>query len=428
MNADSKLPTGRLGRLSQLARVGARTGASLLLSGDGSAAAQHAAKVLGNLRGLAAKVGQMASYVDGMVPESHREAFETALKGLQIAAPRSAPEAIRHQVEAELGMPIDRAFATWSEEPFASASIGQVHRAVLHDGTDVAVKVQHPGIDLAIESDLKNAGVIESLVGAVGPRALNSHEVYTEIATRFREELDYRLEARRQEEFRTFHAEDASIRIPAVVTDRTSQRVLTMEFVRGRDLDAAAGENEALRRRYVEVLWRFVFKSCLVHGLFNADPHPGNYLFAPDGTVIFLDFGCVQPIEEPRRSHARGMHLAAAARDESAFNRHARVVLGTRGGTYEEVALAYTRACFEPLFATPFRISRSYVTDIVSQIQTVKKALFARDKSFTPMPKGMVLMNRLQFGFYSVLARFDVEADYAQVERQFLHELPGRSR
>jgi predicted unusual protein kinase regulating ubiquinone biosynthesis (AarF/ABC1/UbiB family) len=200
------LPVGRLSRLTSLARVGLRTGATLLLSRETDAAAKQAAEVLGKLRGLAAKVGQMASYVDGFIPEAHRESYELALRGLRAAAPHSSSRAIRQLVERELGAPIDRLFADWQDTPFASASIGQVHRARLFDGRSVAVKVQHPGIERAIDADLKNGAVLESLVGVLGPKALDSRRMYTEIAQRIREELDYRLEAERQSMFARIHA------------------------------------------------------------------------------------------------------------------------------------------------------------------------------------------------------------------------------
>jgi predicted unusual protein kinase regulating ubiquinone biosynthesis (AarF/ABC1/UbiB family) len=155
----AKLPGSRLARLASLAKLGVRTGASALRGDDGTGAAEKAAEVLGNLRGLAAKVGQMASYVDGLVPEGQRNAYEASLRALRSQAPRSSAAEIRGVVEAELDAPIDRLFVTWEDAPVASASIGQVHRATLHDGRVVAVKVQHPNVRQAVESDLASAGV-----------------------------------------------------------------------------------------------------------------------------------------------------------------------------------------------------------------------------------------------------------------------------
>jgi predicted unusual protein kinase regulating ubiquinone biosynthesis (AarF/ABC1/UbiB family) len=421
--AQSKLlPAGRIGRLARMAGLGARTGASLLLSRDGKRAAEQAAEVLGSMRGLAAKVGQMASYVDGLVPDAHRDAYELALKGLRAAAPFSPPEAIAALVEQELGAPIDRLFAEWTAEPIAAASIGQVYRARLADGREVAVKVQHPGIERAVESDLRNAGVLESLIGVFGPRAMNSKQLFDEIAQRFREELDYRIEADNQRRFLALFAGDPQIRIPAVHAERSSRRVLTTEFCTGVGLDEAAACDEALRGRYCEVLWRFVYQGIFQASMFNADPHPGNYLFGPDGSITFLDFGCVHTLSEPRLQLARTMHDAARRRDEATWRSNAVQLLQTRGGAYETDAVRYVRYCFEPLFASPFRITRAYAAEMVRGAQDLKKHMFSGDGSFTPFPEGMVFMSRLQFGFYSVLARLDAQVDYAAIEERFLAE------
>lgn len=422
MTEPRDLPTGRLGRFARLAALGARTSVSLLTSRDGSGAAARAAEVLGELRGLAAKVGQMASYIDGVVPPAHRAAYSAALEALRAAAPSSSPEAIQRLVEEELGAPIDRLFAEWEREPFASASIGEVHRARLEDGRVVAVKVQHPGIDRAVESDLQNASVLEALVGSLGPKALNAKNVFDDIRARFREELDYRMEAEHQRTFAHFHAADPLIHIPRVIPERSSRRVLTSEFVSGASLAEAAGFGEAERRAYAETLWRFVFKGTLVLGLFNADPHPGNYYFQEGGKVVFLDFGCVQPIEGTRRIAARLMHRSAVTRDEAGFRSGVIQIMKTRGGSYEQKAVSYVRRCFEPLFASPFTMRSDYVADLLRGIGELKMEMFAKDKSFVMPPPGLAFMNRLQFGFYSVLAQLAVEADYAAVERVFLRE------
>jgi predicted unusual protein kinase regulating ubiquinone biosynthesis (AarF/ABC1/UbiB family) len=419
---DRKLPTGRFGRVARMARVGARTGASLLLSKDGSAAAEQALEVLGTLRGLAAKVGQMASYVDGFLPEAHRKAYERALSALRTAAPTSSPEAVRKLVEQELGEPIDRLYAEWEAQPFASASIGQVHRARLTDGREVAVKVQHPGIERAVASDLDNAGVIASLIATIGPKEVGSRAMFDEVRARFLEELDYRLEAERQAWFARLHAGDPQIEIPEVIGERSSRRVLTSVLAHGQTLEQAATAGPQARRAWAEVLWRFVFKGNLVGGMFNADPHPGNYLFPDDQRVIFLDFGCVQAITPTHQERARALHRAALARHEAAFADAARHLLNLRGGGYEKASIAFARRCFQPLFDSPYHITRQYVAEIVGTIQELKSFMFKKNEGFVPLPSGMIFMNRLQFGFYSVLARLNVEADFAAVERRFLKD------
>src|SRR5262245_49977608 len=402
-----------------MAGVGARAGAGFVLSKSGVDAAEYAAEVLGTLRGLAAKVGQTLSYVDGIVPEAQRESYERALGKLRDATPRSSAGAIQKVVEEELGGPVERWFASFDAEPFASASIGQVHRARLPDGRAVAVKVQHPGIASAVESDLKNAGIAEGLVATFAPKGVDPKAAYDEVAKRFREELDYELEAKHQRDFARFHQGDAKISIPAVIEERSARRVLTTELSEKLSLEQATSQSEAERRAWAETLWRFVFKGNLVFGMFNADPHPGNYLFRPDGAVTFLDFGCVQPIAAENLPPARAMHVSAVRRDEAAFAEAARTLLGTRGGEYETRALAYVRRCFEPMFESPFHLSRDYTTGLFTELREMKKLMWAKDGSFVMLPPSMLFLNRLQFGFYSVLARLDVTADYAAVERKF---------
>ena len=434
MTDERKVPEGRLGRLARLAGVGLRAGASLVADSDGTAAARHAAEVFGSLRGLAAKVGQMASYVDGVVPEGQRGAYELAMKGLRSAAPTSSFPEVQRLIEDELRGPLDRLFVSFDPVPIASASIGQVHRATIapragapgagrDEAVEVAVKVQHPGIVQAIDADLANAGMLELIVGQAIGRKFKTKEQLETLRQRFREELDYGLEADRLELFAGFHPGDETISLPAVHRHRSSKRVLCTDFMRGASFDDACAADPRQRRQWAETLWRFVYRGNLVHGYFNADPHPGNYLFR-DGAVVFLDFGCVQPIPEGNLRWARVMHRAAQLGDERMFEDGFMKLLRAPPGALAKTAAAYTRECFEPLWHRPYRITRPYVVGIVER--TKEMALQARkvgDDEFFAMPEEMLFVNRLQFGFYSVLARLDVEADYSGVERAFWPEL-----
>ncbi len=413
---DSKLPQGRFGRLFGMARAGAGA-----LLGSDEAAAKAAAEVLGRLRGVAAKVGQMAAYVDGAVPEGQRDNYEKWMKRLYAEAPRSSAAAVRAEIERELGAPVAELYSEFEDEPIASASIGQVHRARTTDGVAVAVKVQHPGIAEAMEADLQNAGLIEGAFAMLGTRKFESKRILEEIRARFREELDYNLEAERQRRYGELFEDDPTIRVPRVFDALSRKRVLTTELVSGDPLEVAMTRSEAERRAYCETLWRYVYKGSLVGGLFNADPHPGNYFFGPGGQVTFLDYGCIQTQPEERAEIARRMHRAALLGDEPAFYQCARELLLTEGGIYEERALAYVRRAFSPQLESPFRITREFTAGLLDQMKNIAlESRKRKDDKFVPMPPGMFFMNRLQFGFYSVLARLDVAVDYAAIERAFM--------
>ena len=418
----SDLPQSRFGRLARLAALGVKTGASALVGRDAPrAAADEAARVLGNLRGLAAKIGQMGSYVDGLVPEGQRDAYEASLRVFRAQAPRSPAAAVRTLVENELQGPIDRLFAEWHDEPIASASIGQVDKARLPDGAEVAVKVQHPGIREAVESDLSNASVLEAIVGTMGGRRFDSRTLFEVVRTRFREELDYALEAERLATFAALHAGDPTVRVPTLHRSHSSASVLTTSFVHGASFEEALGASEAEKRAFAETMWRFVFKGNLVGGMFNADPHPGNYVFHDGGRVTFLDYGCIQVISEKHLPLARGLHRAGLARDEAAFAANVSAMIDAKPGELERLGRQFSRRCFEPIFASPFLVTRAYAASLVDDFKamTAVARKLPEDEFFT-MPPEMLFMNRLQFGFYSVLARFDVEVDYAAVEREFV--------
>lgn len=420
MADDRNLPGSRLGRFARLAALGVRSGASIVLDRKGGSAAHHAAEVLGQLRGLAAKIGQMGSYVDGLVPEAQAEAFEASLQILRAQAPRSPTRAIRELVERELRAPVEELFLEWDDVPIASASIGQVHRARLHDEREVAVKVQHPGIARAVESDLANAQIIESFAGTLGGKRFNSRALLDVIRLRFREELDYVHEAESLQAFARLHAGDPTIRVPALVATRSSRRVLTTEMAHGASFEQACAADAASRVAWAETMWRFVFKGTLVGGLLNADPHPGNYVFHDGGRVTFLDYGCMQPVED-RRQNAIRIHRAALAGDERAFARCVAVAINSKPGLLEDLAVRYTRQCFVPLFSSPYRLDKPFAASLVDGMREM--ALVARklpDEEFFTMPPEMLFVNRLQFGFYSVLARLDVAVNYAEVERRFL--------
>lgn len=423
--ADARdIPRGRLGRLTRWARAGASTGLAVLRSQGSTAGPEKAAAILGQLRGVAAKVGQMMSYVDGLVPDTHREVFESSMSKLRAAAPRSDPARIRATLQEELGRSVDEVFAEWDDEPLASASIGQVHRARLVDGRAVAVKVQHPGIAEAMESDLRNANVLDLAVRAMGMSKFEVGRLLDEARARFREELDYSLEADRYRSFAVLHAEDPRITVPGVIDEASASRVLTTELLEGATFEVACEASAEDRRAWCETLWSFVYGSIMRGGVFNADPHPGNYVFWPGGRVGFLDFGCVQAVEAERRRLIVRAHAAANIGDVEAFGEAAAHMLVVKPGVHRERVLDYMRFALSPVFDSPFHVTREFSGAVVDRFKGMAKE-FARlpADQFSAMPPGILFLNRLQFGFFSILARLDTPADYAAVERRWLDDV-----
>lgn len=237
------------------------------------------------------KAGQMLALRPDYVPLEYAE----ALRSLHDAVPPFPGEQAERLVEEELGMPLGRLYAQFEPEPFAAASLSQVHRAVLPDGRVVAVKVQRPGIAEQVERDLALLAFLARRVERRRPEALafRPSEAVAELADYTRRELDFRREARTAERVRELFASDERVVVPAVDRERTSARVLTMEFVEGlrpapaEELRAAGLDPELILRAGADAMVQQIF----VHGLFHADPHPGNLLLLPGNRVCFLDFG-----------------------------------------------------------------------------------------------------------------------------------------
>ncbi|MEZ5380192.1 MAG: AarF/ABC1/UbiB kinase family protein, partial [Microthrixaceae bacterium] len=241
------------------------------------------------MKGAMMKLGQMASYLETGLPEPMRE----ALVQLQSDAPPMAPELAAQVVLDELGAPPEELFATWEARPMAAASIGQVHRAVTHDGREVAVKVQYPGVDDAIRHDLESSDLVFNALGMMFP-GMDPKPIVAELRERLTEELDYRQEAANQRRFGEYYAGHPTISIPGVVDEFCTGRVLCSDFVRGRRWAEMVNAPQAERDLAGETIFRYVFGSIYGMGAFNGDPHPGNYLFGEDGRVSFLDYGLVK--------------------------------------------------------------------------------------------------------------------------------------
>jgi predicted unusual protein kinase regulating ubiquinone biosynthesis (AarF/ABC1/UbiB family) len=309
------MPTSRLRRLSrvgtlaagQAARQFGTRAANLTRDEERSRAALEARQiqaaeqivaVLGTMKGAAMKLGQVLSFLDvGLVPEDHREEFQRKLAELRDAAPKVSFKDMKKVLEAEYGDKLDEVFETFDPVPIAAASIGQVYKAKLHDGRDVAVKVQYPGVAAAVRADMQNLGVILRLMKSVFP-GLDVNEMAMEIRERIHEELDYELEAQNQKTLARVFRDHPFIVIPDVVTSLSHEKVVVSEFVSGRGFEEVKQLPAAERDRIGEIIFRFYFGCMYRHRQFSGDPHPGNSILLDDGRMAFLDFGLFKRISK----------------------------------------------------------------------------------------------------------------------------------
>lgn len=318
-NQDNPVPRGRIRRTMPLAGFTARAAGGRLVAGlreragnDGAVERFHEhtadryAELLGNSRGALMKVGQLMSMVDARAfGTGGFSPYQKALSRLQSEAPPMDHALVRTVLEAELGSAVER-FAEFSDEPTAAASIGQVHRAVLHDGRQVAVKVQYPGVGQAIRDDLSNTELVMTfmrfVMSASGMTA-DVRSVAREATARISEEVDYRHEAATIATFAELYRDHPFIRVPELIPEACGDRVLTMTYLDGMDWGAAQLADQNLKNTWAEVIQRFCYGNYRHANLMHADPHPGNYRFNSDGTVGFVDFGCVKVLPERPRWH-----------------------------------------------------------------------------------------------------------------------------
>jgi predicted unusual protein kinase regulating ubiquinone biosynthesis (AarF/ABC1/UbiB family) len=378
--------------------------------------AEDVARTLGGMKGAFMKVGQLASFVDDGLPAPVRE----ALAQLQdSAAPMSA--ALSSQVvRDELGADPEDLFRQWDPVPVAAASIGQVHRAVRHDGTPVAVKVQYPGISELVEADLAQLDLGRLVMAAVYPY-MDVRAVTTELRERLTEELDYRIEAANQRDFADWYEAHPFIRIPHVHNDLSTTRVLTTSFVDGDRFAVMEQRSQVERDRAGEAIFRFVLRSIADHRAFNGDPHPGNYLFAPDGTVTFLDFGLVKRLTaQSRHDTIASVVLAAIEPDAVAL-----AALCERMGYFTpgnplppNLILEFSALLWGHVAEDrPFTITPAWTTEVVRTFMLKGERFRSLDR-YGGLPTDSIILQRITVGLLAVLGRLNATANWHRITRE----------
>ncbi|UTI64482.1 AarF/ABC1/UbiB kinase family protein [Paraconexibacter antarcticus] len=437
-----KIPTSRLGRTAKFGGLVAGQGARWVGTNTanrfrsdekadeklGERAMDTANEIvaqLGQMKGAAMKIGQVLSTIDfELVPEGERENFKAKLAQLRDDAPRVPFAKMRKVLEQDLDGRMSDVFAAFDEEPIAAASIGQVYRATTHDGREVAVKVQYPGVAEAVETDLRNANLLFPLVKRLAP-GLDVKAIAGELKDRIGEELDYEIEAQHQRAVARAFRGHPFVTIPAVDTALSTRRVLVTEFIEGVGFAAVADRPEAERDRYGEILYRFYFGLLNREHLACGDPHPGNVIFTPDGKVCFLDFGLMRKVPDEYLEGERQIGRALLAEDAVGVHRQLGVLgyLPDPGSFPVDDVHAQLKAAgawyLEPGFR---RITPDLVREIMEVAGSPRSPYFEAMRRQT-VPAEALLIRRMEGLLFAVLGELRAGADWNALMRESLE--PG---
>jgi predicted unusual protein kinase regulating ubiquinone biosynthesis (AarF/ABC1/UbiB family) len=423
---DVAVPTGRLSRLWRTGRSAAGMARAVLggarrARGEGLAAADRAAIVklttrLGELKGITMKLGQILGYIDPTLPPELRE----LLSVLQTQAPASPFSAVEATLRAAFGARADELLDGLSRAPVAVASIGQVHRGVLADGREVAVKVRHAGIEQALEADFRNAAT-GAVIARLFPGGSSVRGLLDEARTAMLEECDFALEAARQRELATWYADHPTITIPDPIDAWCAPAVLTTPWLPGRTLDEllAGQPTQQERDRIGGALFELFVGTLYLRGVLHADPHPGNFAIRPDGRVVIYDFGCVRRFE-PGIVAALGELLRAVRADDDRALDEALRRLGAVPPT-KPSARGHLRELLRGFFG-PLLEPGTHAVDpggalALGSVMRDKRAVLGLE-----LPGSLLFLLRLRFGLYAVLARLGARADWAALELRWAAE------
>jgi len=435
-----KVPTSRLVRGSKLGQVAAgrairNAGARVSMIGRSEevrarlaeksaiAAADQLVTVLGGMKGVAMKLGQMLSILDlDLVPEEHRDDFQRKLAALRDQAPTTSFDTMRGVIEADYGRPLSEVFADFDPDAVAAASIGQVYRARLHDGREVAVKVQYPGIDAAIRADMKNLTMFLKIWKSTVP-TLSTPGLLNELRLNFEGELDYEREARTQHDIARLYADHPFIAVPDSVPELSTRRVLVSEFFDGTGFAGIRALPQAERNRVGEIVFRFYIGSLYRHHEFCGDPHPGNLLLGADGRVGFVDFGLFNRMDA---EHVEFEKLCLRAATEG--RRDDLYALMVRRGVIAPDADVTPDECLEYVYAaaewnlvdeeiaiTPDMASTGFLLAI-----DPRASEFSGMKSQN-LPPEHLFSRRADFLTFGVLGQLDASANWHRIGREWVY-------
>jgi predicted unusual protein kinase regulating ubiquinone biosynthesis (AarF/ABC1/UbiB family) len=390
-------------------------------------AAEQIVDALGHMKGAAMKLGQVLSFLDvGLVPEEYREEFQRKLGKLRDAAPTVTFKDMRKVIEEELGERLRDVFDQFDEEPIAAASIGQVYRARLSDGRDVAVKVQYPGVDAAVRADMQNLGLILRVIKRIAP-GMDPKAIGEEIRDRIEEELDYELEAANQRTLARIFRGHPFIVIPDVVTSLSRARVMVSEYVEGVGFEELKGYPQEERDRIGEILFRFYFGCLYRHHQFSGDPHPGNSMLLNGDPahprMAFLDFGLFKRMPPGTVELEIQVARAIIEGDIDTIMR-----LGTETGFFPEPERFERDRVLEQFLASTawytvdqfVQLTPEYATQVLIDMSDPRSQYFGQMRHESA-PPDHIFGRRMEVLTLAVLSQLHVRGNFHRIAREWFY-------
>jgi len=381
---------------------------------------------LGHMKGALMKIGQLVSFIVEGLPDNVQE----TLASLQADVPPMAPSLTESVIIEDLGESPERLFLHWDPLPVAAASIGQVHKAVLRDGREVAVKVQYPGLAATLDSDLADAKRLHRVLSMVTLKGLDMTAMVNELRERMHEELDYELEASRQQRFHERYLDHPFLAVPAVHPEFSSKRVLTSDWVDGMDWPTfEATADHELKQTVGEALFRFQQGAIYRAREFNADPHPGNYRFHHDGSITLLDFGLAKRWTQEEMDSLWPLIDPLLAGDaEGAVDAMVRAgFLAPDHGLDPQHVWEYVSTPYQPFLVDEFEFSRDFTRDALGRIADISGPYADVINSLT-LPPSFILLDRVVWGVAAILGRLRARNRWRAILAEYWEDAPPATR
>jgi len=391
---------------------------------DKSAHAEGLKAVLGGLKGPLMKVAQFLATVPEALPEEYAQELAT----LQSNAPPMGWAFVRRRMQGELGPAWQQRFKTFGQEAAAAASLGQVHRATLPDGREVACKLQYPDMPSVVEADLRQLKMALSLYRRMDS-TLDNEEAYAELSARLREELDYTREASHMRLYGAMLANTPGVAVPTAVPELTTKRLLTMSWLEGRPILRRLEEepSQEERNEYAKALFRAWYVPFYRYGVIHGDPHLGNYQVRPDAQTGFgvnlLDFGVIRIF--PASFVTGVIMLFEAVRDDNREKAaEAYRIWGFRNLSKEtmEVLNLWARFLYEPLVEDRVRAITPSDDPSYGRSVAMKVHEGLKRTGGVKIPREFPLMDRAAIGLGSVFFRLKAQANWHQLFMELVHD------